>query len=234
MGISQAIVDFKYEGGDVMRVDGVIFDMDGLILDTEKVSHKCFTDVTKKYGYEMDKDFYCTLIGRNLKGIRELFEQKYGKDFPFDKIYEEKIDIMMDFIDKNGVELKKGVLELLEYLAVKNYKIALATSTKRERATILLDKVGIREKFMASVCGDEVINSKPDPEIFLKAAEKLGVKPENCIVLEDSGAGIEAAYNAGMIPINVPDMKVPDEEMKERAFKICDSLLDVIELLENA
>lgn len=215
------------------KVEAVIFDMDGLILDTEKISYKCFGEIIKKRGYEMERDFYCTLIGRNVKGIKKLFSDKYGEDFPFDDIYEEKINMMMNLIDRDGVELKPGVVELIDYLINEDYKIALATSTKKERAMKLLEMVGLNNKFMASVCGDEVINSKPNPEIFLRAAEKLGVNAENCIVLEDSGAGIAAAHAAGMIAINIPDMKEPDEEMKRLSFKAFNSLLEVMDYLKN-
>ena len=122
---------------------------------------------------------------------------------------------------------------MLEYLKENKYKIAVATSTKRERAEKLLTMVKIKDFFEEIICGDEVKNSKPDPEIFLKAAKKLGSQPSHCIVLEDSAAGIEAAYNAGMKGINIPDMKIPDDEIIKKAFRIEQSLLDVLEYFKS-
>lgn len=215
------------------RVNGVIFDMDGLIFDTERLSFNAWKDVCAEVGYEIDMSFYCTLIGRNLKGFGKLMIEKFGEDFPLESLYEKKIKYQMNAIEKDGIPLKKGIHELLDYLKENGYKIAVATSTSRDRAEYLLKLGGVLEKADYVICGDEVVNSKPDPEIFLKAAEKLRVDPKECMVLEDSGAGIEAAYSAGMLGVNIPDMKSPDENMKSKSYKICESLLDVIDILEN-
>lgn len=215
------------------NIEAVIFDMDGLIFDTERISYKAWKTVCEKEGYEIEEDFYTSLIGRNFKGFSVIMREHYGKEMPLERIYEEKIKLMTDEIDTHGVPLKRGVHELLDYLNRENYKVAIATSTVRERASKMLNSVGVLDKADYLICGDDVTNSKPDPEIFLKAAENLGVKPEKCIVLEDSGTGIEAAFNAGMKGINIPDMKMPDEDMKKKAFKIFDNLLDVKDYLEN-
>ena len=215
------------------RVNGVIFDMDGLIFDTERLSFNAWRDICAEIGYEMDRAFYCTLIGRNLKGFGKLMIEKFGEDFPLESLYEKKIKHQMKAIEKDGIPLKRGLHELLNYLKENGYKVAVATSTSRDRAEYLLKLGGVLEKADYVICGDEVVNSKPDPEIFLKAAEKLGVEPKECMVLEDSGAGIEAAYSAGMLGVNIPDMKEPDENMKSKSYRICESLLDVIDILEN-
>lgn len=214
------------------NVKAVIFDMDGLIFDTEKLSFEGWQSICAKEGYNMDKDFYITLIGRNLKGFGKLMKDKFGEDFPLERLYEEKVKHQLDSINKDGVPLKKGIHELLVFLKENNYKVAVATSTPRDRAEKMLTMGEILDKADTTVCGDEVENSKPDPEIFLKAAKNLGIDPKDCIVLEDSGAGIEAAFRAGMIPINIPDMKEPDDEMKEKSRYICESLLHVIDLLK--
>ena len=159
--------------------------------------------------------------------------EKFGEDFPLESLYEKKIKHQMNAIEKDGIPLKRGIHELLDYLKKNGYKVAVATSTSRDRAEHLLKLGGVLEKADYVICGDEVVNSKPDPEIFLKAAEKLGVEPKECMVLEDSGAGIEAAYSAGMLGVNIPDMKEPDENMKSKSYRICESLLDVIDILEN-
>lgn len=215
------------------NIKAVIFDMDGVLIDTERISFNAFKEVLKKYNYEMSEAFYLTMIGRNIKSIKELMLKEYGANFPFEEIYEKKVKIAIDTIDRDGVIVKPGVHELVDYLKDNSFKIAVATSTRKERAHYLLGQVGIKDKVDYIICGDQVENSKPDPEIFLKAAKGLAVEPKNCMVIEDSDAGILAAWRAGMTGINVPDMKMPDENMKKLAFKICSSLLEVKTYLES-
>ena len=215
------------------KVDAIIFDMDGVLIDSEKISFQCFQEVFKEYNYKMDEKFYLKMIGRNVKSIKTIMEEEYGADFPFDIIYKKKAKLALEITNKNGVIVKPGVHELLDYLNKENYKIAVATSTRRERALELLEEAKIKDKVNYVVCGDQVENSKPDPEIFLKAAQGLGVTPEKCIVIEDSDAGITAAYAAKMIGIHVPDMKFLEADTKELAFKICEDLYKVKELLEE-
>lgn len=215
------------------NIKAVIFDMDGILIDTERISFNAFKEVLKGYSYEMSEEFYLTMIGRNVKSIKEVMLSEYGSSFPFDEIYEKKVKIAVETIDRDGVIIKPGVHELVDYLKDNNYRIAVATSTRKERAHYLLEQIGIKDKVDYIICGDQVVNSKPDPEIFLKAAKGIGIKPQNCMVIEDSDAGILAASRAGMTGINVPDMKKPDENMKKLAFKICSSLLDVKTYMES-
>lgn len=215
------------------KMDAIIFDMDGVLIDSERISFKCFQEVFKEYNYKMEEKFYLKLIGRNVKSIKEIMEKEYGSDFPFDTIYKKKAQLALETTNKNGVIIKPGVHELLDYLNEEDYKIAVATSTRRERALELLQEAKIKDKVNFVVCGDEVENSKPDPEIFLKAAKGLDVDPKKCIVIEDSDAGITAAHAAKMTGIHVPDMKQLEEETKELAFKVCKSLEAVREYLEE-
>ena len=215
------------------NIKAVIFDMDGILIDTERISFNAFKEVLSGYNYDMCEEFYLTMIGRNTKSIKELMLKEYGSDFPFEEIYDKKVKIAVDTIERDGVAMKPGVHELINYLNEKDYKIAVATSTRRERAHYLLEQIKIKDKVDYIICGDQVENSKPDPEIFLKAAKGLNMEPENCIVIEDSDAGILAASRAGMKGINVPDMKMPDDNMKKTAFKICNNLIGVKEYLES-
>lgn len=216
------------------KVEAVIFDMDGVLIDSERISFKCFQDVFKEYNYTMDEKFYLTLIGRTVNSIKEVMEKEYGADFPFDEIYEKKKNLAYEITNRDGVIVKPGVHELLDYLNSKNYKIAVATSTRKERALELLEEARIKEKVNYVIGGDQVDNSKPNPEIFLKAAKGLEVEPEKCMVLEDSDAGITAAHAAKMTGIHVPDMKELEDDTKGLAFKICKSLFEVKEYLEEA
>ena len=209
------------------NIKAVIFDMDGILIDTERISFNAFKEVLSGYNYEMSEEFYLTMIGRNLKSIKEIMIGEYGSDFPFDEIYNKKVERAVGTIERDGVIVKPGVHELIDYLKDENYKIAVATSTRKQRAHYLLEQINIIDKVDYIICGDQVENSKPNPEIFLKAAKGLDVEPEKCVVIEDSDAGIMAAVRAGMKGINVPDMKKPDENMKKAAFKICESLIEV-------
>jgi HAD superfamily hydrolase (TIGR01509 family) len=215
------------------KIDAVIFDMDGVLIDSERRSFECFKKVFKEHNFEIDEKFYLKLIGRNVASIKTLMEEEYGADFPFDTIYKKKANLAGEITDRDGVIIKPGVHEILDYLNKENYKIAVATSTRRERALQLLEQAKIKDRVNYIICGDQVENSKPDPEIFLKAAKGLDVNPEKCIVIEDSDAGITAAHAAKMIGIHVPDMKFLDDDTKELAFKICDNLIDVKNYLKE-
>jgi HAD superfamily hydrolase (TIGR01509 family) len=215
------------------KVDAIIFDMDGVLIDSERISLKCYQEVLKDYKYKIDEKIYVKFIGRNVEGIKALMQQEYGQDFPFDDIYKKKVKLSLESTNKNGVKIKPGVHELLDYLNKENYKIAVATSTRRERALQLLKEAKIKEKVNYVICGDQVENSKPNPEIFIKAAKGLNVNPENCIVIEDSDAGIIAAHSAQMIGIHVPDMKFLEEDTKALAFKICENLIKVKKYLDE-
>ena len=215
------------------KIKGIIFDMDGVLVDTERISFKFWEKSFEKYGYKYSMDTHLSLIGRNNNSIRNILGETFGTEFPLDEICNYKSESMIKYLLEEGTPLKIGVFELLDYLRENNYKIAVATSTHKERAIQRLESVGIKEKFDDMVCGDEIEHSKPNPKIFLKAAEKLGLKPEECIVIEDSPAGVEAGYKGGMTVINVPDMKMPDEEMKKYSSLICNNLLDVKEYLET-
>jgi len=215
------------------KIEGVIFDMDGVLFDTERICFSFWKEVLKKYGYNMTKKSYISLMGRNSRDGNEILIKMYGENLPISKICYE-IDIsMLKYLHNNGAHIKPGVYELLNFLIEKGYKIALATSNNREKTIDLLEMAGIRDRFKVIICGDDVIKSKPDPEIFLRAAEKLKSDPKNCIVLEDSPSGIEAAYNAGMMAINIPDLKEPDERTEVLAYKICRSLLEVRDYLKE-
>ena len=201
------------------KIKAVLFDMDGVIFDTEREYLKEWEVIFKKYGYKMKKEIYISVMGRGRKKVKEIFKEKFGEDLPIDKMYIEKDKMLKKAVENNKVPLKEGALELLEFLKENGYKIALATSAKRERVKIQVRHAKIENIFDAIVCSEDITNSKPDPEIFLKAAEKVCVNPENCIVIEDSEAGIKAAFNAKMIGFHVEDLKKADEIILKYSYK---------------
>lgn len=176
----------KYE------IELVIFDMDGVMFDTEKISYRSWKKLGKKYNYNTDDDIFKKTVGLNIKSTRQVYKKHFGANFPFEKMRNEEIKMMKDCILSEGVPVKYGVYELLSCIKNRNLKIALATSALKERAELLLNLSDTKKYFDVITCGDEIINGKPDPEIFLKTAQKLSCEPENCEVLEDSENGITA------------------------------------------
>lgn len=200
------------------NIKAVIFDMDGVIFDTEKAYIDIWTDVFANHGYVLDKNIYISLMGTGKENVMRVFKEKYGENLPVIKMYKEKDDILLDRVKKKMIPVKDGAYELLTYLKENNFRIALATSSRRERLDLQIKTSDIFEMFDAIICGEDVNNNKPDPEIFLKAAEKLEVTPKECIVIEDSLAGIKGAHAGGMIGFHVQDLKIADEEI----LRYCD------------
>ena len=215
------------------KIKAVLFDMDGVIFDTEREYLKEWEVIFKKYGYKMKKEIYISVMGRGRKKVKEIFKEKFGEDLPIDKMYIEKDKMLKEAVENNKVPLKEGALELLEFLKENGYKIALATSAKRDRVKIQVSHAKIENIFDAIVCSEDIINSKPNPEIFLKAAEKVCVNPENCIVIEDSEAGIKAAFNAKMMGFHVEDLKKADESILKYSYKNFKNLIEIKEYIKD-
>ncbi|MFA6940140.1 MAG: HAD family phosphatase [Clostridiaceae bacterium] len=215
------------------NVSLVIFDMDGLMLDTERISIESLGKAGKEYGYNITPNIVMKMIGMNSKGCEKVFKENFGEQFPLDDIRKLKSKFLSAIIDKTGVPVKTGLYELLEFLKGKNVLTAVATSTAKKSAEKLLKSANILDKFHLIICGDEVAAGKPDPEIFLKTAYKLNCRPEECIVFEDSENGIKAASRAKMIPIMIPDMKEPSEEIAKLTYKKFKTLIDAKKYLEE-
>ncbi|MDP4143558.1 MAG: HAD family phosphatase [Bacillota bacterium] len=215
------------------EIKSIIFDMDGLMFDTERLSFASWRQAAGKYGYEIEEEILKKTLGTNLIRTKEIYIQHFGQQFPIDEIVKDRFEIAEQHIIENGVSVKEGLYVLLDYLNSLDIKKAVATSTSRERATNLIKMANVYEHFDYIICGDEIEQGKPHPEIFLKAAEKLGCLPENCMVLEDSQTGILAAYRAGMMPVMIPDLKEPDEETQKLLFRQMKNLSEVKLFLEE-
>ncbi|MDU2266657.1 HAD family phosphatase [Clostridium celatum] len=220
----------------IEKAKAVIFDMDGVLFDTENVYLDVWSKVFEKYGYTMTKEIYSSVLGTGRENVKKTFLNYFGNDLPIDAMYKEKDENLAIAIDK-GVPLKKGANELLIYLKENKYKIALATSATRNRALQQLGQADIEKYFDAIVTKDDIKETKPNPEIFLKAAKKLFMSPNDCIVIEDSSAGIKAAFNAEITSIHVVDLKEADDEIIElcyRSFKNLNEVQKEIEYLKNS
>tara|TARA_R110002126_G_scaffold119411_5_gene260379 strand:- start:3869 stop:4597 length:729 start_codon:yes stop_codon:yes gene_type:complete len=204
----------------------VIFDMDGLMLDTETISLNARRKAIDMHGLKIDDQWLYDIIGMNSKGADEYFRQKLGYPLP-DEVGSTGSQFYQDHIDSHGIDLKDGIVELLEYLDANNIPRAVATSTREIMAHKKLKLTGIHHWFDKIICGDQVENSKPAPDIYLKAAYLLGTQPRDCLALEDSDNGSKAAHAAGMDLIVVPDLKQPSDQTNEMAHKVVKNLHDV-------
>lgn len=214
-------------------IRAVIFDMDGLMIDSERVTYECFRKYYKSINRDMTEEFYKTLLGQTVEVCRGKVLKKYGNDFPYEDSVKQSHKMLAERFLAEGVPVKKGLIELLEFLKKNNYKTIVATSSERRRVDKILDMAGITQYFDDSICGDEVKNGKPNPEVFLKACEKLSVRADEALVLEDSEAGIQAAFSGGIKVICVPDMKYPEEKYKKMTTSICDDLSDVMTYIKG-
>lgn len=214
-------------------IKAIIFDMDGLMIDSERVTFECYQERLKDMNLTMDEEFYKTLLGKPIKGIYQRFYDVYGNDFPIENVIQDVHQLMAERFETEGVPVKKGLVELLHYLKENNYKTIVATSSNRDRVDKILAQAKITEFFDDSICGDEVTKGKPNPEVFLKSCQKLGVNVDEAIVLEDSEAGIQASYDANIKVICIPDMKYPEKQYEEKTFKILKDLTEVTAYLKS-
>ncbi len=214
-------------------INAIIFDMDGLMIDSERITYENYVKECQALGYTMTKDFYVTLLGCPAKDVYAKFNTHFGKDFPTEAIITKAHQDMEASFIEDGVPLKEGLIPLLIYLKSNNYKTIVATSSNRDRVDRILSIAKITDYFDDSICGDEVKKGKPNPDIFIKACHKLGVKREEAIVLEDSEAGIQAAYNAHIPVICIPDMKYPEHTYASMITRIYPTLNEVITYLKE-
>ena len=214
-------------------IKAIIFDMDGLMIDSERVTFECYQERLKDMNLTMDEEFYKTLLGKPIKGIYQRFYDVYGNDFPIENVIQDVHQLMAERFETEGVPVKKGLVELLHYLKDNNYKTIVATSSNRDRVDKILAQAKITEFFDDSICGDEVTKGKPNPEVFLKSCQKLGVNVDEAIVLEDSEAVIQASYDANIKVICIPDMKYPEKQYEEKTFKILKDLTEVTAYLKS-
>lgn len=198
-----------------MKTDGknVIFDMDGIIFDTERLMLSCWKSVCPNYGITDIEVIYPSCIGADDRRTLEIFDNYYGGKYPLTKIRQEVIQLMRTEVDLNGPPMKPYVNDLLSYLKGNRFQIALASSTESQQVVRELTQAGIISYFNAVIGGDMVSRGKPAPDIFLYACRKLSCDPADAFVIEDSENGIRAAFSAGAAPIMVPDIIKPSAEV---------------------
>ena len=216
-----------------MRTLGVIFDMDGLMLDTEKLLARFWMQAAQEAGFAMS--FEQVLGIRSLAAVyaKPHLQGIFGAGFDYERIRARRRELTAAYIAAHGIEKKPGLDALLAYLKATGRRIAVATATDRERTADFLGRIGVLSYFDTFICGDMVKCGKPDPEIYLTACGVLGLAPEDCMALEDSPNGIRSAHAAGCKAVMIPDLSQPDESLQLLLYACLPSLDGVITLLEG-
>ena len=209
-------------------IKGVISDMDGVILDSEKLYVRFWCEAANFYGFPMNREHALSIRSMARPFAIEKLQGYFGAEFDYDSVREKRIELMDAYVSQHGIEAKKGAQKLLGFLKENGYKVALATATPAQRAEEYLRRVDLLKYFDYVASARMVKNGKPKPDIYLFAAEKLGLKPEECLALEDSVNGVRSAAAAGCKTVLVPDLDNPEEQLKPLLYGTADGLEDVI------
>ena len=208
----------------------VIFDMDGLMFDTENLTIPLWEIAGKPFGYNLTREIILRMVGISGEKAQAVLLDEFGPDFPYEAIRDEFRTLVSKEIEKKGVPKKPGLMYLLDRLRAANIPLGVATSTKSFRAVDLLGKAGILDRFKALTCGEDITNGKPAPDIFLLAAKKLGQPPCNCVGFEDSTAGLIGLHAAGIRSVYIKDVLDPPVEVLATVWHRCNDLSEAAAL----
>lgn len=212
----------------MQEIKAFIFDMDGVILDSETICDKAWLEVAKKQNLPNPQDVMKQCLGTNKNDTIQILKKNYGADFDSEYFIQQTSDYFHQIEFSSGIPLMPFAKEILDYLKPK-YRIALASSTRKATVERQLKAVGVLDYFETLTCGDMVEHSKPNPEIYLMACKSLGLKPEECVAIEDSPNGIKSAFAANLHTIMIPDKIQPTEEIK----KMCERILLSLEQIKS-
>ena len=212
----------------------VIFDLDGTLIDTEKYYRICWPKALAHFGYEISDEQVLSLRSLGRPFAPEYLKQIVGDDnFDYTRVREYRKQLMEECLTQNGIELKPGAIEILNFLKQKGIERAVATANDMERATRYLKRIGLIEYFDKIITADLIEKGKPSPDIYEYACKQLGHNPDACIAVEDSPNGVISAYKAGCKVVMVPDLTQPDEELSRMLFAKVDRLTDIEKLIEE-
>ncbi|WP_028536477.1 HAD family hydrolase [Paludibacterium yongneupense] len=214
--------------------DAILFDMDGLMINSEAAAIECWRMACADLGVACDEAFLLGMVGLATARCTDYVAAHLGGDVArADALRERCNSYYMQTLEQGRIGLMPGIVQLLDWVVGQGIVRAVATSTKRAQAEIKLDKSGLAPYFSTVVAGDEVAATKPAPDLFLGAAGRLGIDPARCLVLEDSAYGVMAGHAAGMRVIMVPDLIAPSAEQAALAFRICDDLHQALEMIRQ-
>ena len=220
-----------YKAAEKPVIRGVLFDMDGLVLDTEKLYARFWTEACHALGYPMTREQALGMRSLNHAAGQEKLISYFGPGISYDAVRAKRIQLMDAFIEENGVDPMPGIYELMDELNRRGIPTAITSSSPMDRILRYLTPLGLADRFTHLISGYDVPHGKPEPDIYLHGAAKLGLRPEECLALEDSPAGILSAYRAGCRAVMIPDQDQPDENTIPLLFAKADSLTDIISLL---
>jgi HAD superfamily hydrolase (TIGR01509 family) len=217
----------------VVALRAVIFDMDGLMLDTERIALKALSEAAISLGYPWREEIGLAMVGLNIRDSDAVVARHLGASFAIEPLRAAFGERYLMALEAEPIPIKPGLLEFLDWLEGRGVPKAVATSTRSERARLKLDRAGIGDRFQLVVCGDQVSRGKPEPDIFLAAADGLRIAAEACLALEDSGPGVRAATAAGMKVIMIPDVLAPSADVIALGHPICPSLIEALQLVQE-
>lgn len=215
------------------KIKALVFDMDGLLIDSERIVKRSWKMAGDILGYADLGEYIYPMLGATAKKREVYFKTTFGEAFPMERFTELTRRFFYEIVEKEGLPLKPGVIELMEEGKRRGLKIALATSSRQAYAKDALERVDVWKYLDGGVFGDQVTKAKPDPEIYLLACEKVGVAPHEAVAFEDAPAGVRSAHSAGMPVIMVPDLVQPDKELEGMCYKKVETLKDVLPLLDE-
>ena len=219
-----AITVYKPEWGAERPIRGVLFDMDGLVVDTEKLYSRFWREACAFYGHTMTYEQSLQMRGLGGRAGENKLHSFFGKDAHYMTLRNKRIELMDAFVDEHGVELKPGIFELMDYLEENRIPAAITSSSPIPRIRKFLVPYGLDSRFAALCSGRDVPKGKPAPDIYLAGARALNLPPEHCLALEDAPAGIESAFRAGCLPVMIPDLDPPGENTIPMLYASADSL----------
>ena len=224
-GVATINTDMTINGKTVIKA--VLFDLDGTLIDTEKYYKIVWPEAIRHFGFEPDPDIALHLRSLGRPFAPEFFRDTFGESFDYLEVKEYRKKLMEDMIEREGIALKDGAVDILEWLKMNKIPAALCTSNDYERSKRYLEKIGIFEYFDRIICATMVKYGKPAPDVYEFACRELGLAPENVMAVEDSPNGVKSAADAGCKVVMVPDLTEPDENMKGMLYARVDSLSDI-------
>lgn len=228
-----AITIYKPEWGASRPIRGILFDMDGLVLDTEKLFCRFWTEAAQFYGFPMTWEQALGMRALGGPAGEAKLQSYFGPTANYMQIRAKRIELMNAFIAEHGVEPKPGIYDLLDHLDTHHIAAAITSSSPVPRIEQYLKPLGLYHRFAKICSGHDVPKGKPAPDIYLHGAAQLGLPPESCLALEDAPAGILSAHRAGCLPVMIPDLDQPNEEARKLLYAKADSLADVIGLIST-
>lgn len=218
---------------DTSKIRAVIFDMDGTLLDSERLSHKAWDAAAREHGVRVTWEIFLKMVGHRSVDCMRILQREIGRELPAGAIIASAREHYARLVGA-GVPLMPGAREIFDFARERTWKIGIATSTRRESAQAKLEHAGLWQFVDAATCGDEVAAGKPAPEIYAATAEKLGVPAKNCLAIEDSPTGFRAAFSAGCISVLVPDLIAAPSDIRRDAAAVFPKIGKLLQALKKA